>query len=170
MILPPPSVQSTSPHTRARSRSTACASESRRIVLRARPISIVAPSSVFVSIDFFGSLGVNAGMKPSPAAPPSPATSASVAGDRSQADGNDTDTAAALITDDTAKSDDPTAPAAQSARDDASCTHALNDAVVVVAGKGRQDHEGIVRFVGATRFAPPRVGSVCCAVMVTPEC
>ena len=104
------------------------------------------------------------------AAPPSPAMSASVTSVQSQADGDDTDTAAAPVADDTAKSDDPTAPAAQSARDDASCTHALNDAVVVVAGKGRQDHEGIVRFVGATRFAPPRVGSVCCAVMVTPEC
>ena len=103
---------------------------------------------------FFCSLGVGAGMKPPPAALPSPGMSASVTSVQSQTDGDDTDTAAALITDDTAKSDDPTAPAAQSARDDASCTHALNDAVVVVAGKGRQGHEGIVRFVGATRFAP----------------
>ena len=88
------------------------------------------------------------------AAPPSPAIPASVAGDRSQADGDDTDTAAAPIADDTTKSDDPKAPAARSACDDAAGTHALGDAVMVVAGGGRRSHEGIVRFVGATRFAP----------------
>ena len=80
--------------------------------------------------------------------------SASVADDRSQADGDDTDTAAAPIADDTTKSDDPKAPAAQSACHDAAGTHALGDVVTVVAGGDRMSHEGIVRFVGATRFAP----------------
>ena len=88
------------------------------------------------------------------AAPPRPAMSASVADDRSQADGDDTDTTAALIADDTTKSDNPQVPATQSARDDAAGAHALGDAVMVVAGGGRRSHEGIVRFVGTTRFAP----------------
>ena len=98
----------------------------------------------------------------------SPAMSASVVGDRSQADGDDTDTAAAPIADDTAKSDDPKAPhdgaaaqgaappspamSARSARDGAVGAHALGDAVTVVGGDGRRMHEGIVRFVGVTRF------------------
>ena len=60
----------------------------------------------------------------------------------------------APITNDTAKSDDSKAPAARSARDAAAGTHALGDAVMVVRGDGRRSHEGIVRFVGATRFAP----------------
>ena len=53
------------------------------------------------------------------AAPPSPRMSASFAGDRSQADGGDTDTAAAPIADDTAKSDDPKAPHDGAAAQDA---------------------------------------------------
>ena len=80
--------------------------------------------------------------------------SASVADVRSQADGDDTDTTAALIADDTTKSDNSQVPAAQSARDDAAGAHALGDAVMVVAGGGRRSYEGIVRFVGTTRFAP----------------
>ena len=101
--------------------------------------------------------------------------SASVAGVRSPADGDDTDTVAALIANGTAKSDDPKPPhdsaAAQDAAplspgilmsvagvrseaDDAASMYALGDAVMVVAGGGRRSHEGIVRFVGATRFAP----------------
>ena len=58
---------------------------------------------------FFDSLGVGAGLAPPPAAPPSPAMSAGVAGDRSQADGDDTDSAAAPSADDTATSDGPKA-------------------------------------------------------------
>ena len=88
------------------------------------------------------------------AAPPSPGMLVSVAGVRSQADGDDTYMAAAPIADDTTKSDDLQALAAQSAHDDAASTYALGDAVMVVAGGGRRSHEGIVRFVGATRFAP----------------
>ena len=108
-------------------------------------------------------------MKPPPAALPSPAMSASVAGDRSQADEDDTNTAAALIADGITKSDDPKAPhdgaaaqgaappspamSARSARDDAVGAHALGDTVTVVGGDGRRMHEEIVRFVGVTRFA-----------------
>ena len=83
--------------------------------------------------------------------------SARVAGDRSQADGDDTDIAAGPIAGDTAKSDAPKAPAARSARDDAVGAHALGDAVMVGRGDGRQMHEGFVRFVGATRFTPARL-------------
>ena len=75
----------------------------------------------------------------------------------------------APIADDTTQSDDPKAPAAQSACYDAAGTHALGDAVTVVGGDGRRSHEGIVRFVGATRFAPARVGSARCALAVTSE-
>ena len=80
-----------------------------------------------------------------------------------------TDTTADPIVDGTAKSDDPKAPhdgaaaqgaappspamSARSARDDAVGAHALGDTVTVVGGDGRRMHEGIVRFVGATRFA-----------------
>ena len=60
----------------------------------------------------------------------------------------------APISHDTTKSDDLQALVALSAHDDAAGTHALGDAVMVVAGGGRRSHEGIVRFVGATRFAP----------------
>ena len=108
-------------------------------------------------------------MKHPPAAPGSPALSASIADVRSQADGDDTDTTVAPIADDTTKSDDPKASVARSARGDAAGAHALGDAVMVVAGGGRRSREGIVRFVGATRFAPPARGSARCAVTVTSE-
>ena len=89
------------------------------------------------------------------AAPPSAAMSASIAGDRPQADEDDTDTTADLIADDTAKSDDPKASAARSARNDAAGAYALGDAVMVIrTGTLSRSREGIVRFVGATRFAP----------------
>ena len=53
--------------------------------------------------------------------------------------------------------------AARNARDDAAGAHALGDTVTIIGG-----HEGIVRFVGATRFVrPPRVGSARRAVAVT---